>query len=183
MPILLRIRNVSTKSCRENRNNVLCSVTFFPDNHAIYEIMSKNIAEPESQQTIWSMRTAWWITKATRAQAHALASTPTPTHTHAHAQKYTYCLSMARISWTRLSVTWCIHCLSCLVKLLCVNVACSETSQLLLRCVHMRGGSFPEELYVKKAVVSLLVCTWQLWFYRRLHFVESRCLEKLLLKD
>jgi hypothetical protein len=78
MPLLLRIRNVSTKSCRENRNNVLRSVTFFPDNHAIYEIMSKNMAEPESQQTIWSMRTAWWITKAMRAQAHALASTPTP---------------------------------------------------------------------------------------------------------
>ena len=47
--------------------------------------MSKNVVEPGRLQTIWRMRVAYWINKATRAQAHARASAPTPTHTQTHA--------------------------------------------------------------------------------------------------
>ena len=38
--------------------HILCSVTFFPRNRAVYEIMSKNMVEPERLQTIWCMRFA-----------------------------------------------------------------------------------------------------------------------------
>ena len=44
---------------------------FFPENHAVYEIMWKNAVEPERPQTIWRMRFACWISKNIRAQAHA----------------------------------------------------------------------------------------------------------------
>jgi hypothetical protein len=37
---LLRMRNVSDKSRRENQIHILCSVTFF-DNRAVYEITWK----------------------------------------------------------------------------------------------------------------------------------------------
>jgi len=39
---------------------------FFPENRAVYEIMWKNTVEPSrSQMTIWRMRIACWIHKAT----------------------------------------------------------------------------------------------------------------------
>jgi hypothetical protein len=39
--VLLRMRNVSDKSCRENQNTHFMFHNFF-ENHAIYEIMWKN---------------------------------------------------------------------------------------------------------------------------------------------
>jgi hypothetical protein len=52
------------------RTHILCSVTSFPENHAVYEIMSKNVVEQERPQTIWRMRVACWISKATRTHVH-----------------------------------------------------------------------------------------------------------------
>jgi len=57
------MRNVSDKSCRETQN------THFVINNfslALYEIMWKNMVESNRpQMTIWRMRIAYWITKAT----------------------------------------------------------------------------------------------------------------------
>jgi hypothetical protein len=34
--------------------HILYSVTFFPENHAVYEIMSENVVEPERlQMAVW----------------------------------------------------------------------------------------------------------------------------------
>jgi hypothetical protein len=41
--ILLRMRNVSDKGCRENQNTALCSVLSFSENHAVCEIMRKSV--------------------------------------------------------------------------------------------------------------------------------------------
>jgi hypothetical protein len=51
----------------EIKAQILCSITFlFFENRAIYEIMWKNIVEPDRPQTaIWRMGTACWTTKAT----------------------------------------------------------------------------------------------------------------------
>jgi hypothetical protein len=48
--------------------------------------MSKNMVEPEGPQMVILRRVAWWINKATRAQAHASsrALTPIPTHPYTH---------------------------------------------------------------------------------------------------
>ena len=59
-------------------------MTFFFENRAIYEIMPKNVVEPERTQTIWRLSVAYWISKATREQAHVRARTPK--HTHARTQ-------------------------------------------------------------------------------------------------
>ena len=58
---VLRMRNVSGRSCRENRNT-----HFVFENLAFYEIMWKNTVEQGwRRMTIWRMRIAYWIIKAT----------------------------------------------------------------------------------------------------------------------
>jgi hypothetical protein len=58
--ILLRMRNVSDKSCRENQNtHFVFSKFFFLENRAVYEIMWKNIVVlGRPHMTIWRMRIA-----------------------------------------------------------------------------------------------------------------------------
>jgi hypothetical protein len=60
------MRNISDKSCKENQNTHFMSSNFFLDNRAVCETMSKNSIEPGmSHLTIWRMRIACWIPKAT----------------------------------------------------------------------------------------------------------------------
>jgi hypothetical protein len=88
--ILLRMRNVSDKSCRENQNTHFMFSNILLENRAVYEIMLKNMVEPgRPQMTIW-LSVACWISKATRTQAHARIPTPTPTHTHTHTRTHTH---------------------------------------------------------------------------------------------
>ena len=69
--IFFRMRNVSDKSLTENQNTILCSKTFSPENHAVYEIMWKNIVQPgRPQMTIWRMRIAYWVDSSWNVMAH-----------------------------------------------------------------------------------------------------------------
>jgi hypothetical protein len=43
--VLLRIKNVSEHRSREYRNTHLCSILFWGENRAVYEIMWKNIVQ------------------------------------------------------------------------------------------------------------------------------------------
>jgi hypothetical protein len=65
--ILLRMRNVSHTSCRENQNTHFTFSNFFPENRAIYEIIRKIMVEPGRPQMtiIWRMGNACWTTKTT----------------------------------------------------------------------------------------------------------------------
>ena len=105
------------------KTHILCTVTFSRKSCRSWD-MSKNEVEPQRPQKIWRMPVACWISKATRAQAHAraIASATTPKCTNAltHARAHTlricrsYCFPTATmVSWTRLNVTFCVHCLSC----------------------------------------------------------------------
>jgi hypothetical protein len=64
---LLRMRCVSDKSRRENENTQFTfNIFFFFKNRVVYEIMWKNIVQPaRPQTTIWRIRIACWIPKAT----------------------------------------------------------------------------------------------------------------------
>ena len=79
--------NVLNKICRGNQNtHFMLRNFFFFENHVFGEIMSKIMVEPERpQMAIWR-RVACWISKATRAQAHARSYTPPP---HIHTQERT----------------------------------------------------------------------------------------------
>jgi hypothetical protein len=73
--LLLRMRKMfQTKVVEKIKTHISCSITFF--NRAIYEIMWKNILEPDMpQMTIRPMRIAYWITEATNAQSEYVALT------------------------------------------------------------------------------------------------------------
>jgi hypothetical protein len=59
------MRKVADKICAENQNIHLMFNNFF-ENRAVYEIMWKNIIEPDRpKMTIWPMCIACWIPKAT----------------------------------------------------------------------------------------------------------------------
>jgi len=61
---LIRMRNVSDKSCAESQNTHFSSVFFFFGYLSIYDIMWKIIVEPDRPQTmIRRMRITYWITK------------------------------------------------------------------------------------------------------------------------
>jgi hypothetical protein len=83
-----------------------CPTTFFSENYAVYETLSKNIVEPEGpQETIWR-RVACWISEAICTKAHGRVHALTPTHMHAltlkracantHAQKYVIFIAFSR---------------------------------------------------------------------------------------
>jgi len=61
------MRNVSDESCRENQNTHFVFNNFFPPlMKIVHEIMWKNIGEwGRPQTTIWRVRFACWIPKAT----------------------------------------------------------------------------------------------------------------------
>jgi hypothetical protein len=59
------MKNVSDKPCRENQNTQFIFDYFF-ENRTVYEIMWKNVVEPDRpRMTVGSMRFACRITKAT----------------------------------------------------------------------------------------------------------------------
>ena len=131
---LLEWEMFQTKVVEKIKIHILWSVTFFSENRLVYDIMSKNMIEPENANNMVPARSIL-ISKLTCAQAYARASAPTPTphhthtraracththasfngHTHTHTEICnTYCFSMATmVSLTRLIVTLYVHCLSC----------------------------------------------------------------------
>jgi hypothetical protein len=55
-----------TKFVEKTKTHFLCLIIFFPENRAIYEIVWRNTVESGWPQiTIWHMRIACWIPKAT----------------------------------------------------------------------------------------------------------------------
>jgi hypothetical protein len=60
------MRNFSDKNRRENQNTHFMFNNLPTENHVVYETVWKNIVQPKTpQMTIWRMRTACWIPKAT----------------------------------------------------------------------------------------------------------------------
>jgi hypothetical protein len=73
---LLRVRNVSDKHCTVDKiktHFVFSNFFFFFEKRAVYEIMWKNIVERRRpQMTIWRMRVAFWIPKATNTHTQVV---------------------------------------------------------------------------------------------------------------
>jgi len=68
--IILRMRNASDKTCREDQHKHFMFNTFFPHNRAVQEKMWKIMVGPDRPQTtIQRKRCARWITKATDTQS------------------------------------------------------------------------------------------------------------------
>jgi len=84
--------NVSDKVCRGNQNThfVFSNFLFF-ENRAVYERMWKNIIEPDRpQMTIWRVRIAGWIPKATNTHSQYVILIAFPLQHWASMLRYTY---------------------------------------------------------------------------------------------
>jgi hypothetical protein len=64
------MRNVSDKICRENHNAHFTFGNFIFENRAVYKIKWKIIVgRGKPQMTVWNMRIARWIPKATNTHS------------------------------------------------------------------------------------------------------------------
>ena len=132
---ILRMRNVSNESCRENQNTHFMFSDLFPK-IVLFMRISNSMMELERTHTIWCLRVAYWLSKPTRVQAHADGRVLAHTHTHGCTHAYAcfhhdarahtrtdyvilICVSTTTmVTWTRLSVTLDVHCVSCLIFIL-----------------------------------------------------------------
>jgi hypothetical protein len=58
------------------KTHILCSITFFRKSNCLSDNVEKYGAERgATNDTIWRIRVAWWISKATFTHAHAHART------------------------------------------------------------------------------------------------------------
>jgi hypothetical protein len=68
--VLLRMRNVSDKICRENQNTPVVFSNLFPKNRSRYAIMWDNMVEwGRAKLAIWRMHIACCIPKATNTHS------------------------------------------------------------------------------------------------------------------
>jgi hypothetical protein len=64
--VLLRMRNVSDKSCRENQHKFLCSRALFRNSCRLWDNVKKNIVQPDRpHMAVWRMCISCWVPKAT----------------------------------------------------------------------------------------------------------------------
>jgi hypothetical protein len=96
---------ISEQSCRENQNKHFTFNNFFFENYVVYEIMQKNIVEPDRpQMTIRRMRIVCWIPLATNKLSGYVILGAFPLqqwlHEGASMLRYTYtaCLETGTVS-------------------------------------------------------------------------------------
>jgi hypothetical protein len=107
--ILLRMRNVSNNSCRENQNKHFMFSNVFPENHTVYDTVEKfgGARGAINDVAIWRKRVAWWISMATRTDRYCHAHVLRHTHGRVltHTNKYiTHCFSTVTMICERASI-------------------------------------------------------------------------------
>ena len=137
--ILLKMRNISDESCRKNQNTHFMFNSFFPENRAVYDIMSKNMVEPDRpQMTIRRMCFARWITKATHTRKH--------THTHTLRIFNTHCFFTATaVSRTHLNAALYVYCDFCYRN--------TQHCRTFALCVHFLTTHFCKQLWCMSDLV------------------------------
>ena len=102
--VLLRMRNVSDKICRGNKNTHFMFNNFLFENRAAYEIMCKNIVERGRPRiTIWRIRIACWTAKARDIHSeyvkllHFLCNSGCTKAPYSYVFTYTVCLVYSNV--------------------------------------------------------------------------------------
>ena len=127
--IILRMRNVSNKSCRENQNTFCIQRLFNRITCRLWGMVEKYGGARENAHNM-----AYWISKRTRSQTHARlhanthARTHAQTHTHmltnarTHAEKYVILIAFPQQQWLRERVSVMRYTyIACLVTLINVH--------------------------------------------------------------
>ena len=129
--ILLTIRNVLDKSCRENQNTHFSSVAFLRKSFRLWDNVEKSGRDIDrTKMAIWR-RVAWWIGKATRAQVHARALAPTHVLTHTHSQKVIILIAFPHRQWLR-ERAWIFHYTSIACRVFDCDFSCNFFSPVVI---------------------------------------------------
>jgi hypothetical protein len=114
-----------TKVVEKIKIHILCSIISFFENHAVYEIMWKNVLETDRPQlTIWRMRFGWWVTKTRDTHSWHIIRIAVPRQQWLRERAsmlhlYVHCLSCwnhmcaAQRSRTRRKYLWTFHLQEC----------------------------------------------------------------------
>jgi len=96
-------QNVKTKLAQKLKKHISCSVTFFSEIRAVYEIIWKNTVERGRPQIkIWHMRIACWIPKATNTHSEYVILITFPQQQWLHESASMLCYTyIARLPGTR----------------------------------------------------------------------------------
>jgi hypothetical protein len=141
--ILLRMRNVSDKSCRQNQNTHFMFRDFSRKSCRLWDNVEKygTAGQATDGNIIRRMRTACWITKAT--------------DTHTLRIFNTYCFSTATVvTRTRLNVTLHVPCQCCCRLLLSRMKNVKDNCNLMSKfCIWHATCSGPRYCFVMN-------CTW-----------------------
>jgi hypothetical protein len=101
------MKNISCKVCRENQKNILYSITFFFRKSCLFEIMCKNIVEPDRpQMTIWRMRFLCRIPKVTNSHSEYVIITAFPMQQWLHERTAILCHTYIAFIVLTLSIYW-----------------------------------------------------------------------------
>ena len=92
--ILLTMRNVSDQVCRQNTTHIFCLINVFQKSCRLWNHV-KNMVQPDRpRKTIWCMRLACWMTKATKTRPEYIILIAFPlqqwVHERAWMLRYTY---------------------------------------------------------------------------------------------
>ena len=89
------------------KTHILCSITFFRKSHRLWDNVEKygGARGATNDVTIWRIRVACWISKATctyaHAHAHALGYPHARTRKHAHTGQYVILIAFPQQQWFR----------------------------------------------------------------------------------
>ena len=96
---------ISNKFVDKLEPDIICSITFFFGNYAVYEIMSKYVVERgRPQMILWFMRIACWVPKATNAHTSCVILTAFPLQQWLHERaSMLRCMYMACLVYSKFS--------------------------------------------------------------------------------
>ena len=123
--VILRMRNVSGKICRENKTHILYLILFFPQNRAVYEIIWRNILQPDRpQMTILRRHIVRWVPTATDTHSEYVTPIASPQQQWlqepAWLLRYTYISCLDKI---------CLHSVILLLHLLAILCDCENKAR------------------------------------------------------
>ena len=100
---------MTRESCRENQNTHSLFSNFLFEKRAVYEVIWKHRVK-----TDWPHKTIEHMCFSCRISNSTHTHTLTHAHTHTQYKIRTYCFARVKMfTRTHLSITLCLHCLSC----------------------------------------------------------------------
>ena len=151
-PILLRMRNVSNKSCRENQNTHFMSNNFFRKLCRLRDNVEKCGGTREAAECQYG-----GALRAGLVKPHARARAPTHTkhartRVQACARTHTHNIdsfsTAAIISWTGLNIMLYVHCLTCSFMCRCFRKRCLTQGRQRIVVKHRNGSLHCVIIYI-----------------------------------